>query len=97
MGIVVLAALALVLDDDLTRINALKQTVSLSCNVAAAIVFIAVASIDWTLVGVMAVGSLAGGALGGKLATRVPAGVLRVVVVVVAVAVAVRYAAALIA
>ncbi len=96
MGIIVLAALALVLDDDLARVNELKQTVSLAVNVTAAIVFIATTPLDWVLVGVMAVGSLAGGALGGRIASRIPAGVLRAVVVVVAVTVAVRYAVALV-
>jgi uncharacterized membrane protein YfcA len=91
MGVVVLAALALAFDDELPRINALKQTVSLAVNVTAAIVFVAAGSIDWALVGVMAVASLVGGAIGGRIASRVPAGVLRAVVVTVALALAVKY------
>src|SRR5690606_17751408 len=40
MGVMILAALGIVLSDALARINALKQTVSLSVNVAAAAVFL---------------------------------------------------------
>lgn len=89
MGVMVLAALALAVDDDLVRLNALKQTVSLAVNVTAAVVFVVRSALDWRLIGVMAVGSLIGGAVGGRIASKVPAAVLRAVVVVVAVVVAV--------
>ncbi len=91
MGVMVLAALAVVLDDTLTRVNALKQTVSLVVNVAAAIVFLASGRIDWPLALVMMAGALLGGALGGLVASRVPPVVLRWTVVTLAVAVAIVY------
>jgi uncharacterized membrane protein YfcA len=89
MGIVVLSALALAFDDDLVRLNALRQVIALAVNVAAAMVFVVRSTLDWRLVGIMAVGSLLGGVVGGRIASKVPASVLRAVVVVVAVAVAV--------
>jgi uncharacterized membrane protein YfcA len=88
MGVMVLAALGVVLEDSLIRINALKQTISLFVNVAAAIVFVIWGPVDWTIVVVMAVTSLAGGALGGVLASKVPPKVLRWLVVVLGVLVA---------
>jgi len=91
MGVMVLAALAVVLDDTLTRANALKQTVSLVVNVAAAIVFLGSGRIDWTIAVVMMAGALIGGAVGGLVASRVPPVILRWTVVVVAVAVAIAY------
>jgi uncharacterized protein len=91
LGVIVLAALAIVFDDDLIRLNAVKQTISLAVNVAAAAVFVFSGRVDWTAALVMAVGSLAGGALGGSLASRVSGTLLRVVVIVVALAVAAVY------
>ena len=89
----ILAALGVVLADTLGRLNALKQTVSLAVNVAAAGVFVAVGGdrVHWPIAGVMLVASLAGGALGGAVASRIPARVLRGVVVVIGVAIAAIY------
>lgn len=77
LGVVLLAALGVVLDDSLPRLNALKQVIALVVNVAAAVFFVFSDQIDWTVAAAMAVGALAGGALGGRLATRIDAGVLR--------------------
>jgi uncharacterized membrane protein YfcA len=82
MGVMILAGLGVVIDDSLIRINALKQSVSLAVNVAAALVFIVSGRLDWRVVGVMAVGALAGGVIGGAIASRVPANVLRWTIVV---------------
>ncbi len=88
LGVIVLASLAVVLADSLTRINALKQAVSLAVNVAAAIVFLFSGRVDWPAAGVMLVASLLGGAAGGAIASRVPANVLRWSIVVLAIAIA---------
>ena len=91
MGVMVLAALAIVLDDSLTRLNALKQTVSLAVNVAAAIVFVCSGRVDWPLAAVMLACSLAGGWIGGRVAARISPTVLRWVVVTVGIGVAAAY------
>ncbi len=88
LGVIVLAALAVVLDDNLVRLNALKQSVSLAVNVAAAVAFVISGRVEWTAAVVMAAGSLVGGAVGGAIASRVKPGLLRAVVVVVALGVA---------
>lgn len=95
MGVMILAALGIVLVDGLVRINALKQVVSLVVNVAAAFVFVWVDRVDWPVAGVMFVCALAGGLIGGRLATKIPAKWLRWVVVVLGVALSIVYFARL--
>lgn len=91
MGVMMLAAFSVVLGDTLTRLNALKQAISLTINVGAAMIFVFSGEVDWPIAGVMFAGSLAGGALGGLFASRIPPGVLRWTVVVLAVVVAIIY------
>ncbi len=97
LGVIVLAALAVVIDDSLVKINAIKQAVSLAVNFAAAVVFLAVAHVDLAIVLVMAATSLVGGVLGGAIASRVSARVLRAIVIVVGLGVAAVYFAKLLA
>lgn len=91
MSVIVLAVLGITVDDSLTRLNALKQTISFSTNVAAAVFFVFSRRIVWPVALVMFVGALLGGSLGGKLAGRVKPDVLRSLVVVIGVIVAVIY------
>lgn len=92
MSVIVLAVLGLTLDDTLTRLNALKQAVALSVNVAATVFFLFSGQVLWLTAAVMAVGALLGGAAGGKLAGKLPPVVLRWTVVAVGLVVAVIYA-----
>lgn len=91
MSVIVLASLAVMLEDTLVRVNALKQGVALAVNVAAAIVFAVAGHVAWWIALVMAVAALAGGAIGGAVASRVPVKLLRAVIVVVGLAVAAIY------
>jgi len=91
LGVVLLAALGVVLDEPLPRINALKQVVALVVNVAAAVFFLFSDQIHWVAAGAMAVGALAGGAIGGHLSTRVNAVALRWTMVVIGAVLAVVY------
>jgi hypothetical protein len=86
MGVMILAALGIVLADNLLRINALKQTVSLTVNVAAAGVFVFSGRIAWAAAGVMFAGALVGGVAGGRLAARLPQVWLRWLIVVLGLA-----------
>lgn len=83
MSVIVLAVLGLFLDDTLPRLNALKQCISLSVNVAAAVFFLFSGLIIWPLALVMAVGALAGGAVGGWIAGKINPVWLRWTVVVI--------------
>jgi uncharacterized membrane protein YfcA len=91
LSVIVLAVLALISRESLTRLNALKQVIALCANVAAAVLFIFSGRIVWPAAVVMAVGALAGGAIGGRLADRVPPQVLRGIVVAFGVVVAAIY------
>lgn len=91
LSVIVLAVLGLVLDDSLTRLNALKQFVAFCVNIAAAIFFVFSGQVVWLAALVMAVGALLGGSLGGRLASRVKPQVLRWIVVVIGVAVSILY------
>lgn len=83
LSVIVLAVLGLVLNDNLTRLNALKQGIAFVTNVAAAIFFVFSGKVNWIVVLVMAIGALLGGALGGKLAGKVKPNTLRVLVVAI--------------
>ncbi len=91
LSVIVLAVLGLVLDDSLTRLNALKQVFGFAVNSAAAVFFLFSSQVVWPLAVVMAVGALAGGALGGRLAGRIHPAILRRTVVVIGVVVALIY------
>jgi hypothetical protein len=91
LSVIVLAVLGLLLDDSLTRLNALKQAIALGVNVAAAVLFACVAPVVWPAALAMAVGALLGGTAGGRLAGRVRPATLRRIVVIIGVAVAAGY------
>ena len=81
MSVIVLALLALLLNDSLTRLNAIKQTIAFSANITAALLFIVSGKVVWSVAVVMMAGALLGGSLGGRLASRVKSDVLRWIVV----------------
>lgn len=91
LSVIVLSALALTLDDSLTRLNALKQAAAFAVNVAAAVFFVFSAQVNWPLAIVMALGAILGGTLGGKLAGRVHPSTLRWTVVIIGVIISIVY------
>jgi uncharacterized membrane protein YfcA len=91
LSVIVLGSLVVVADDTLLRLNALKQMVSLAVNASAAVVFVVAGRLDWTVTFVMAVAALVGGAIGGTIASRVPAKLLRGIVMVAGLAMAIVY------
>lgn len=92
-GIVLIGLLGIFLDDDLQRLNGTKNVLSGVVNATAAVLFIAVAEVDWPAVLLIAVGSTLGGLIGASVGRRLPAVVLRGVIVVVGVAAIVRLVA----
>jgi uncharacterized membrane protein YfcA len=91
LSVIVLAVLGLVIDESLTRLNALKQAVAFCVNVAAASFFIFSGQVVWAAAAVMAVGAIVGGVIGGRLAGSIKPAVLRGVVITIGVIVAVIY------
>ncbi|MFF4953824.1 sulfite exporter TauE/SafE family protein [Streptomyces chattanoogensis] len=82
-GVLYLSLMGLLLDEDLQRINALKNVLALIVNGVAALFFLFVARFDWTAVALIAVGSTLGGQIGAKVGRRLPPTALRAVIVAV--------------
>ncbi|MFI6586962.1 TSUP family transporter [Embleya sp. NPDC050493] len=82
-GVLLLALLAIVLDEDLNLLNGLKNLLQALVNLVAAVLFAITAEVAWLPVLLLALGSVAGGRLGAVLGRRVPAPVLRALVVVI--------------
>ncbi|MCI0384648.1 sulfite exporter TauE/SafE family protein [Streptomyces sp. CNQ085] len=82
-GVIYLALMGLLINDDLQRINAVKNILGAIVNGAAAVFFLFVADFDWTAVLLIAVGSAVGGQLGARLGRGLPPTALRAVIVTV--------------
>ena len=91
MSVVVLSLLGLMINDTLTRLNAIKQTVAFGANGAAAVLFIFSGKVAWIIAIVMAAGALIGGTLGGRLAGRIKPDTLRWTVVSIGIVLAIIY------
>jgi uncharacterized membrane protein YfcA len=90
-GILLLAILALGLDESLQRVNAIKNVLGGIANLVAGIVFaFAAPHVDWTAAGLLAAGSITGGMLGARYGRRLPPNGLRLLIVVVGVVAVVR-------
>ncbi len=62
-----------------------------SSTASPAIIFIAVADVDWAVAGLIALGSVIGGQIGATVGRRLPPTLLRVVIAVVGVAALVAF------
>lgn len=84
-GILLIAVMGALLPEDMQRMNAAKNLLSLLVNIVAALAYTVVAfdRISWAAAGLIAVGSLIGGFLGAHYGRRLSPGVLRAVIVVV--------------
>ena len=86
-GIILLALMGIAIpDEDLQRLNALKNVLAAIVNGVAAVVFIAVAEVAWAPALILAVGAAVGGQIGAKVGRRLSPALLRGVIVVVGVA-----------
>lgn len=91
LSVIFLAVLGLTLADGLARLNALKQLLALAANLGAVAVLVGSALVAWDAAVVMAAGALAGGAMGGRLASRLRPATLRMLVVAIGTAVALGF------
>ncbi len=84
-GIMLIAAMGALLPEDMQRMNAAKNLLSLVVNVVAAVAYTVIAfdRISWLAAGLIAAGSLIGGFIGAHYGRRLPPNVLRAVIVVV--------------
>ena len=83
LGVVLLAALALLIPDDLQRINALKGAVSLLVNFVGVAIFVVTGRVDWVAAIVLAIGAWVGAGLGVRQARRLSPAAVRTAVVLV--------------
>lgn len=84
-GILLVGVLGSLMSESLQRLNALKNGLVTSVNTVAAVAFLVIApsQVDWRVVGLIAVGSSAGGLLGARIGRKLPQPVLRGIIVVV--------------
>jgi len=84
-GVLLMAVLGVGLQETMQRNNATKNVLAVIVNAVAALVFIAVADVDWAVAGLIAAGAVVGGQLGATVGRRLPPNVLRGVIVLVGV------------
>jgi uncharacterized membrane protein YfcA len=84
-GVMLMAALGLVYDADTQRANGAKNILAATANVTAAVVFALSGAVVWLAALAVAAGSIPGGYVGGRVARRLSARVLRGLVVVIGV------------
>jgi uncharacterized membrane protein YfcA len=82
LGVMLIAGLALVLDESLHQTNARKNLISAVSGLVTVLVFALVGEVNWAAVGVLVPATITGGYLGARLARRLPAPVLRTLIVV---------------
>lgn len=77
--------MGVLVSDNLQRLNAAKNLLSLIVNVVAAVTYTIVAfdRIDWAAAGLIAIGSLLGGVIGAKYGRKLSPSALRGVIVLV--------------
>ena len=84
-GVLLIAILGIGLADSLTRINATKNVLAGLVNGVAGVVFVIISEVNWWAAGAIAVGSVLGAQVGGKVGRKLPAAVYRVIIVAVGV------------
>jgi uncharacterized protein len=82
-GVIIMGILGIGIDDSLQRLNGLKNVLAGLVNGVAGVLFIVVAHVDWTVVALIAVGSVIGGQVGATFGRRLSPLALRVFIVVV--------------
>ena len=90
-GVILMALLGVLIDDDLQRINALKNVLTAIVNVTAALIFAVTTTVAWDAALLLAIGSVLGGQVGARVGRRIPPTPLRIVIVTAGLLVVLRY------
>nr|WP_239062279.1 sulfite exporter TauE/SafE family protein [Streptomyces sp. SID13031] len=88
-GVMMMAVLSLGLDLELRIVNALKTLAILAANVVAGLIFVFVADLNYTAIGLLAAGSLIGGYTGSHIGRLLPPTLLRILIVLAGITAAV--------
>ena len=91
-GIILLSSLMLLMRGGIQVANAHKNVFAAAANLAAGIVFVLVAPVNWIAALVIAVGATAGGWLGARVGKRIPESVYRIAIIVIGAAAIVYFA-----
>jgi len=89
-GVILLALLGITLDDDIQRLNGVKNVLAAVVNLVAAIYFMASTHVAWGAAAILVVSSTVGGQIGASAGRRIPAKVLRAIIIVVGTGVAIK-------
>jgi uncharacterized membrane protein YfcA len=89
-GVILIALLAIFVNDDLQRLNALKNVLAALVNAVAAVLFLLVAPVAWEPAALLAVGAVVGGQIGASIGRRLSPLVLRGFIIAVGSLVAIR-------
>jgi uncharacterized protein len=82
-GVLLIAILGIGFAESLARINAIKNVLATVANMIAGLVFVIVSEVNWPAAIAIAVGSVIGAQVGGKVSHRLPAVIYRVIIVAV--------------
>ncbi|HTJ32021.1 MAG TPA: sulfite exporter TauE/SafE family protein [Dactylosporangium sp.] len=82
LGVMLVAAIGLVLDESMARISALKNVISALGGLVTVLAFALFGPVDWADVAVVAPAALVGGYVGARLARKLPSAVLKALIVV---------------
>ena len=85
-SVILMGVLGIGIADSVQRLNAVKNVLAGLVNGVAGLVFLLVADVDWTVVALIAAGSVVGGRVGASVGRRLSPVALRVVIVVVGLA-----------
>ncbi len=89
-GVIMIALLAIGLEESLQRINGLKNVLGFVANFTAGLLFIIFAHVNWVYVAIIAVSSIVGGQLGAHIGRRLPNSVLRSIIIIAGTSVAIK-------
>lgn len=82
-GVILMALMGILTTEHLQRLNAFKNVYVALANLAAGVLFVFIADVDWAVVGLLAVGSVVGGLIGARIGRRLRPFWLRAAIVVV--------------
>ncbi len=82
-GVILLALMGIFMEEELQRLNGIKNVFTALANLVSGLVFVFVADVDWAVVGLLAAGSIIGGLFGARLGRRLRPAWLRGAIVVV--------------
>ncbi|GIF71703.1 sulfite exporter TauE/SafE family protein [Asanoa siamensis] len=82
LGVMFVAGLALVLDETLARVTAVKNVLSATVGLTTVVVFALFGPVNWATVAVLAPATIVGGYVGARFARRLRSDILKLVIVI---------------